>query len=128
MEFRASIYTGVPNGIIFDQGSELGDQFMSFGKLSKIYLSDTEIESHNSLSVRSRYHKPILTSYLKQRVAYPLLNREILQSVRIKAINETLGTALIVTYIAVFGELPKMRSAVDDKIPRPKILASVTDN
>lgn len=78
------IYTGLPNRILVDEGSSLSDQFISFGSLCNVDLSQTGFEAHSSLGISERYHQPLRTTFQKLRLAHPTISRETLLSMSVK--------------------------------------------
>lgn len=126
MEIWSLIYACLHNRILIDELFAFGDQFVYFCKISNINASISGVESQNSLGFGDRYRQPLLISYRKLKLAYTLLNRDILLAMSFKYMNETLRRELIFISSLVFCDLPQMRSAGDDAIPCPKLLARVT--
>ena len=66
VECWASMYTGLPNAIRFDQGSQLGNFLISIGTISGIQVNRSGIETHNALGIGERYHHIITAQYVPQ--------------------------------------------------------------
>lgn len=126
MESWYMIYTGPPNGILVDQGSEFGDQFVAFGKLSKINVSNTGVESRNELGIGVSYHNPLRTWYWKLKLTSTQLKREIVLAVNVKAMNDTIGPEGIVPSSIVFGGVSVNKNC--RRRQNPSTLASCSCN
>lgn len=75
LECWATIYTGLPNRIIVDQGSQFGDLFISIGEASNVMVERTGIEAHSSLGLVERYHQPLRNTYRKIIADHPTVTR-----------------------------------------------------
>lgn len=106
IECRASIYTGLPNRIRVNQGTNLGSAFVRMAELHGVDIEYTGIESHNSLAVGSRYHQPLRQTFREIIVENPSDDRKLALAVSVKAMNDTLGSEGLVTSSLVFGEFP----------------------
>lgn len=91
LECWGAIYTGLPRKILVDQGSPFGNLFASIGSLTNEDVQRTGIESHNSLGLGERYHQPLRNTYSKLCIAYLDRDSQLLLSMSVKAINDTLG-------------------------------------
>lgn len=106
LECWATIYIGLPRKILVDQGTQLGDLFVSLGALNNFEVQQTEIQAHNSLGLGERYHQPLRNTYRKVRTVHPNQDKKLLLSFAAKAMNDTLGTDGLVSSALVFGEFP----------------------
>lgn len=77
-----SIYTGLPNRILTDQGSQFGELFIHMARESDIEVNRIGIEAHSSVDLRERYHESLRTTFRKiisehpdiaRKLAWPLL-------------------------------------------------------
>eukprot|EP00171_Calliarthron_tuberculosum_P022911 IDg22911t1 len=89
----ATIYTGMPNRMLVDQGSAFGksDAFISIATRSNVQVETTGIEAHNSLGLGERYHQPLRNTFRKLRIEYPTAPKELLLKLSVKSMNDTLG-------------------------------------
>lgn len=117
-----SIYTGLPNRIIVDQGSNFGEPFIRLASLDGIQVERTGIEAHNGLSICERYHEPIRTTVRKTLLNYPKADFELVLALAVKALNDTAGPDGLVPSALLFGEFPRMELP-ENCGPRP-----TTDN
>lgn len=106
IEFRASMYNGLPNRIIVHQGSNVGPSFVDIANLSFMDVEHTGIQSHNSLGIGKRYHQPLRETNRKILFKHPKANHSLALAVSVKEMNDTLGRQGNVTSDLVFGELP----------------------
>lgn len=104
-----SIYTGLPNRIIVDQGSHFGPSFVHMAHLRGLNVEHKCIESHNSLGVGERYHQPLRKTYRKIFAAHPKADPTLALAVSVKALNDTLGPEGYVPSALVFGEFPSRK-------------------
>lgn len=118
LECWATIYTGLPRRILVDRGSPFGNLFASIGALSNVDVQRTGIESHNCLGLGERYHQPLRNTYRKLCIAYPDRDRQLLLSMSVKAINDTLGPDGLVPSALVFGEFPSAFTTSETPHPR----------
>ena len=116
----ASIYTGLPNRILVDQGSNVGksEPFISLAARANVEVQGTGIEAHSSLGIGERYHEPVRTTFRKIMFVYPNVDKTLLLQMAIKAMNDTLGPEGLLPSSLVFGELPRVYTA--SKTPQPR--------
>lgn len=123
---RAPLYTGLPNKILTDQGSQLGDRFIHIAKLADVEVGQTGVEANSSLGLGERYHEPLRSTFRKIKLSQPNAGRHLALSCAVKAINDTLGPEGIVPSALVFGEYPQVstrsepsptRSTLQDLLP-----------
>lgn len=77
---------------------------------------DNGVQYHRLIGVGEIYDHIIRTSYRKQKISYTQIKWEILLSIRVKIMNETLFTEEIIPSAINFGELIYAASCI---IPRP---------
>ena len=89
----APIYTGLPNRILFDQGSNLckSESFVSLAGRENVEVQGTVIKAHSSLGIGERYHEPVRTTFCKMVLVYPDVDKTLPLQMAIKAMNDTLG-------------------------------------
>ena len=63
--------------------------------------------------------KPLRDTCCKLKLDHPLLQRQVLIALAVKAMNDTLGPKGIDPSSLVFGEFPNLRSLVGPDIARP---------
>lgn len=110
MQCWASIYTGLPNRILVDQGSNMGksEPFISLAARANVEVQFTGTEAHSSLGAGERYHEPLRTVMRKLNLDFPGVNKSLLLQMAVKAANDTLGPEGLVPSSLVFGELPRI--------------------
>ena len=113
-----AIYTGLPHTIMVDAGSVFRETFAEIAELHDVKTARTGVQSHNSLGIGERYHKPLRDTYRKMRVDFPSMPKPTLLAIAVKAINDTLGPEGIVPSALVFGEFPSIRNFLGPKVPR----------
>ena len=57
------IYTGLPNTMVVDKGSQFGKVFAVLATVHGVHVEKTGVESYNSLIIAERYHKPLRDTY-----------------------------------------------------------------
>ena len=117
----SSIYTGLPNTMVVDEGSQFRKLFAELAPIHGVDVEKTGVESHNSLGIAEGYHKPLTDTYLKLKIDYPNMQRQILLALATKVINDTLGPEGIVPSLLVFGEFLSLRSLSGPILPRPTL-------
>ena len=110
LECWATIYTGLPNRMLVDQGSAFGPLFISIGAMSNIEVQRTGIEAHSSLGVCERYHQPLRQTYRKIMAAHPASDPKLVLALSVRAMNDTLGPEGLVPTALVFGEYPPVHT------------------
>ena len=118
----ATIYTGLPNRLMVDQGSALGKNgiFASLVEDSNIKFEKTGIEAHSSLGVGERYRQPLRSTFLKLSKAYPGRDKNLLLQCAVKGMNDTLGPEGIAPSVLVFGQYPPTYTPSETKPKRPQ--------
>ena len=114
----SSIYTGLPDTMVVDEGSQFRKVVAELATIHDVNVEKRGIESHNSLGIGERYHKPLRDTYLKLKIDHPTMQRQILLALSIKAMNDTLGPEGIVPSALAFGEFPSLRSLSGPIVPR----------
>ena len=59
----SSVYTGLPEYIMVDEGAQFRHTFAELAKLHDVKVEKSRVQSHNSLGIRERYHKPLRDTY-----------------------------------------------------------------
>ena len=116
----ATIYTGLTNKTLVDEGSNFGKTFVRIAEVTNDAAEPTGIEAHSSLGLGERYHQPLRNTLRKLRREYPKASKELLFSLSVKAMNDTLGPEGLVPTVLVFGEHPHPITAKE--IPPPRIV------
>ena len=114
----ATVYTGFPNTLVFDDGSQLKDTFVELCKINAVEWQRSGTQHHNALVIGERYHEPIRRTIRKLRVDHPRLKKEFLPSLAVKTSNDTLGPEGTVPSALLFEEFPLLRSFLGTKVPR----------
>ena len=117
----SSVYTGLPHYIMVDEGSQFRKIFAELAALHDVTLEKSGVQSHHSLGIGERYHKPLRDTYRKLKLDHPSMQRQVLLALSVKAMNDTLGPEGIVPSSLVFGEFPSLRTFVGPIIPRPSL-------
>ena len=100
---QASIYTGFPNRIRVDAGSNFGESFINLAKASNVELDPSGIEAHSSLRIRERYHQPLRNTFRKLKLEYDQVQDSTLFGMTVKAMNDTLGPEGCVVLVGFTG-------------------------
>ena len=117
----SSVYTGLFDYVMVDEGSQFRKKFAELAKLHDGNLQKTPVESHNSFGIGGRYHKPLRDSYGKLKIEYPRMQLQLLLTLSVKAMNNTLGPERTVPSALVFGEFPSLQSVSGPVLPRPTL-------
>ncbi len=117
----SSVYTGLPDNIAVDEGSQFRKIFAELSVIHGVNVEQSGVESHNSLGIGERYHKPLRDTYRKLKLDYPSMQRQLLLALSVKAMNDTLGPEGTVPSALVFGEFPSLRSLSGPVVPRPSL-------
>ena len=117
----SSVYTGLPQNIMVDEGSQFRNLFAELTALHEVNLEKSGIQSHNSIGVGERYHKPLRDTFRKLKIGHPKMQRQLLLALAVKAMNDTLGPEGTVPSALVFGEFPRLRSFEGPIVPRPAL-------
>ena len=104
----ATIYTGLPNRVLVDQGSTFGPLFIYSRVVSNVGVARTGIEAHSSLGLGEGYHQPLRQTYRKIMVEYPSSDPPLVLALYVKAMNDTLGPEDLVPSTIVFREFPRV--------------------
>ena len=115
----ATIYTGLPNRILTDQGTQFQGRFVDLARAADVDVSSTGIEAHSSLGLCERYHEPLRTTVRKIMVSFPSTEKELALACAVKAMNDTLGPEGLVPSALVFGEYPQIRARSENATERP---------
>ena len=118
LECWATIYTGLPNRILADQGSSFGRLFVSIGAISGVKVEHTGIEAHSSLGLGEGYHQPLRQAYRRIKAEHPTTEPQLALALAVKAMNDTLGPEGLVPSALVFGEFPQVVMRSETAHPR----------
>ena len=121
----SSVYTGLPQWIMVDEGAQFRNVFAELAALYDIKLEKSGIQSHNSLGIGERYHKPLSDTYLKLKLDHRSMQRQILFALATKAMNDTLGPEGHVPSSLVIGEFPTLRTFEGPLVPKPTLAECV---
>ena len=116
----SSIYTGLPNRALVDQGSQFGKVFLDVAALLDIKVDSTGIEAHSSLGIGEPYHQHLRQTFRKIMADHKKTDRDLALALAVKAMNDTLGPEGLVPSVLVFGQYPKFN------IPSSKPSAKTT--
>lgn len=117
----ASIYSGLPNRILTDQGSKFGEKFIQLARFSDVEVDRTGIEAHSSLVLAESYHGPLRTTYPKLLIARSKIDKGTALACAVKEMNDTLGSKGLVPSVLVFGEYPRVSTPSEATEPRSTI-------
>ena len=65
-------------------------------------------EAYNALSVGERYHAPLRRIYLKIRLQYPTLEKDVALTIALMGLNNTAGPEGLTPTLLVFGTVPRL--------------------
>lgn len=108
LECWATIYTGLPNRMLVDQGTQFGDLFINMAAASNVIVERTGVEAHSSLGIVERHHQPLRQTFRRIMVQFPNCDKELALAFAQKAMNDTLGPEGLVPSSLVFGEYPQV--------------------
>ena len=114
-------YTDMPHYRMVDEGSQSRKIFAELISLHEIELEKTCVQSHNSLVIGNRYHNPLHDTYRKLKLDHPSLQRQVLLTLAIKAMNDTLGPKGFVPSALVLGEFPDLRTFTGPTVTRSSL-------
>lgn len=112
-------YKGFPNIFSANYGFQFRKVFAKLADVHDINVEKTGTEAHHSLEIVERYHKPLRDTYRRLKIDHPSMQRQLLLSLKVKAMNDTLGPEGTVSSGLVFGEFPSLRSLFGSIVPRP---------
>lgn len=115
----SSVYTGHPNNIMADDGSQFCKFFAELAVLHDEHLEKNGTETSHALGIGEQYHRPLRDPFRKLNIDYPKMQPQLLLSLFVKTMNDTLGLECIVPSALVFGELPSLCSLTGPMKPRP---------
>ncbi len=117
----SSVYTELPQHIMVDEGSQFRKVLGELATLHNVNLEKSGIQSHNSIGIGERYHKPLRDTYRKLKCDHPSMRHQLLLALAVKAMNDTLGPEGTVPSALVFGEFPSIRAFEGTVIARPSL-------
>ena len=91
--------------MMVDEGAQFSATFSDLAKLHDINVEKSGIQSHNSLGIGERYHKPQRDTYRKLKIHLPSMQHQFLLTMAVKAMNETLVPEGTVPYALIFGKI-----------------------
>ena len=89
-----------------NQGSAFGGSFASISRASDVSVERTGAEALSSLGIGERYHQPRRTTFRKLQISYRQVSENLLLSISVSPMNNTLGPEGFVPSALVFGEFP----------------------
>ncbi len=103
-EFWISVFTGYPDIISHDQGRNFTAHFFQ-NSCSQLVITteDTPTESYNSLPLYEKYHSVIRRACNKRKVDFPSMDKHILLSATVHAVNTTDSPHFLTTAMPFFG-------------------------
>ena len=109
VEFWITVFTGYPQIISHDQGSQFKAAYfqVSCSQLG-IISKETPTQSHNSLALCERYHYIIRRVYNKLKEDFPCQNKKQRLALSVHAVNNTAGPDGITPSILVYGSVPRL--------------------
>ena len=113
----ATIYTFLPNTLVFGDGSQCRDTFVETCEIHDVDWQRSGTQHHSALGIGERNHEPIRHTFRKLRIDRPKLKNEFILSLAVKACNDTLGTEGVVPSALLFREFPSLRSWLGSKVP-----------
>ena len=114
----ATACSGLPDTLIFDDGSQFRDIFVEICDIHDAEWQRSGTKHHNALAKGERYHEPIRRTFRKLRTDHPKLKKEFLLSLSFKACSDTLESEGVVPSALVFRESTSLRSFLGPKILR----------
>ena len=87
----ANVYKGIPDRLVFDEGSQFQNTFVEMCKLDYVDWKRPGVQNHNALGIGERYHTPLRNTNEKLISDYPALYQSLILSMAVRIMNETLG-------------------------------------
>lgn len=104
--------------MLIDQGTCFRKSFIIYGTMCNVDISQTGIESHNSLGLWERYRQPFRNTCREILIKHPHVPKEFRLAMRVKAMIDTLGPKGIASPALVFGEFFQIRGPRIGSLPR----------
>lgn len=120
----STIYSGLPNRILTEQGTAFGDSFVYLAAVCNVQVDHTGVEAHSSLGLGERYHQPLRNTFRKLKLDFPSVDNDILLQLSIKSMNDTLGLEGLVPSALMFGEFPQVVRSATSPSPRSTLASS----
>ena len=76
LTFWAIVYTGQPNTLDFDDGTQFRDTFVEICEIHDVEAQRSGTQHHSALSTEERNHEPIKPIFRKVRINLPKLNKK----------------------------------------------------
>ena len=106
----ATVYTGLPNTLVFDDGSQFRDTFVEICEIHDVEWKRSGTQHHSALVILEIYHEPKRRTFQKLRIDHRKLKKEFLRSLAVKPCNDTIGPEGVVPSALVFGEFTSLCS------------------
>ena len=110
-----TVYTGLPNTLVFDDGSQFRDTVVEICEIHDVEWQRSRTQHYNALGIGERYRGPIRHTFRKHRIDHPKLTKEFLLSLAVKACNDILEPEGILLSVLLFGEFPHYAHFSDPK-------------
>jgi hypothetical protein len=108
----ALVDIGMPDVVTTDRGTQFTSRDFELAlSYHGVNQQFTGVESHHSLGANERAHAVLRRVYLKTRHDHPNISQELALAYSQKAINETIGTDVLVPTLLVYGSMPCFRAA-----------------
>ncbi|KAI1006957.1 hypothetical protein K3495_g1266 [Podosphaera aphanis] len=116
------IYNGPPDLIVHDAGKNfVASEFKQNAQAPSIDVKQVPVEAHNSIGKVEQYHAPLKRAYEVIKAELPATTPpELVLSMAVKPVNDTVGPNGLVPTLLVFGAYPKISPTSP---PSPPILA-----
>lgn len=115
------MYSGLPNTIVVDQGTNLCLYFIPMAELHGVDLEHTGIESDHSIRLGAGYHQPLLKTFRKIIVENLSADRKLSLVVSTMAMNDILGPEGLVPSSLVFLEFPTKLTKSEITLSGPSV-------
>ena len=115
LTFRANVYTGFLNTLVFDGSSQFRDFFLEICKILDVKWRRFGKQQQSALGKGEKYYEQVRRPFRKLRIDNLKLKKEFLRSLAVKACNDTLVPEGVVPSALVFGELPSLYSFLRTK-------------
>ena len=105
----SSVYSSLPHCVRVDEGSQSRKIFAELSVIHQVQVKKSGVQSHHGLGVGEIYHKPLRDTYLKVKLDYGKVQRQVLLALAVKAMNDTLGPEGMIPSALVSGEFSSLR-------------------
>ena len=73
-----AVYIGLPNTLVFDDGSQFRDVFVEICEINDVKNKKSRTQHYSALGGGERYHEPIRRTFRKLQIDLPKLKKEFL--------------------------------------------------